>query len=346
MPTMPESYRILGVSPQADLAEIKRRFRHLALKFHPDRNPRNPQAAVRFREVAEAYDAICRSRNRRPPRPEKVPPQSAADHRQRAFARQNLADFFNCEEFSAELAGYGGPDYRYDLEIPFLAALRGTDQEITFQCLRPCEACQATGMQPGTSYQDCPTCGGRGRRWATPGQLKIGALCEDCQGHGKVMSHPCPHCRGLGYRLERKKYRLSIPSGIEDGTRILINGEGGEGFAHGPRGHLVVVVHVQPHSFFTRHHNDLYGTVSVSLSQAVCGDTIDIPTPWGQTSLELPRGCRSGESFFFAGLGVPANGGGQAGDLIITIQVQEDAQRRYAQGHPGEPGRRLANDNT
>ena len=334
MPTMPEYYRILGVSPRADLAEIKRRFRLLALKFHPDRNPRNPQAAARFREVAEAYATICQGYGRRP-RPAEQPPPHAADHsRYRTFARQTVAEFFACDDFPADPVSLGGPDYRYDLQIPFLAAMRGTEQEIAFQCHTPCPFCQATGMQPGTGYQDCPTCHGRGRLGVTPGQLKIGALCADCQGHGKVMSQPCHHCQGLGYRAEWKKYRIHIPSGIEDGTRIRILGEGGEGFAHGPRGHLVIVVHVEPHSFYTRHNNDLYGTLVVSLAQAVLGDTIEIPTPWGPKSVELPRGSRSGQSFLFPGLGVPANGTCHAGDLIITIQVQNDTPSRVAEGQP------------
>ncbi len=335
MPTMPDYYRILGVSPHADLAEIKRRYRLLALKFHPDRNPRNPQAAARFREVAEAYAAICQGQRRRRRVAEDQRQQATDNYHCRTFARQHVAEFFEWEEGPADFSSFGGPDYRYDLQIPFLAAMRGTEQEIAFQCLVPCSHCQATGMQPGTGYQDCPTCDGRGRRGATPGQLKIGALCSDCQGHGKIMSHPCPLCHGLGYRVEWKKYRISIPSGIEDGTRIHIMGEGGEGFAHGPRGHLVVVVHVEPHSFYTRHNNDLYGTLVVSLAQAVWGDTIEIPTPWGPKFVELPRGSRSGQSFLFPGLGVPANGTCRSGDLIITIQVRDDAKSRAADHQPG-----------
>mgnify|MGYP005839309125 CR=1 FL=1 len=330
MPTMPEYFRILGVSPRADLAEVKRRFRLLALKFHPDRNPRNPQAAARFREVAEAYAAICqRHRQYRRPAP-KAPEKPQDTYQFRSFARQNLAEFFEFDDFLSDLPSFGGPDYRYDLQIPFLTAMRGTEQEIAFQCLVPCRACQTTGMQPGTGYQDCPTCGGRGRRQATPGQLKIGALCEDCQGHGKIMSHPCPQCHGLGYHAEWRKYCISIPCGIEDGTRIRIQGEGGESLAQGPRGHLVVVVHVEPHSFYTRHNNDLYGTLVVNLAQALLGETIEIPTLYGPKAVELPRGSRSGQSFLFPGLGVPANGEGHTGDLIITIQIQDEIKNSVA----------------
>jgi molecular chaperone DnaJ len=293
----------------------------LALKFHPDRNPRNPEAAARFREVAEAYGAICTRRPRQPAPPKDQPEQKSNGNGKKAFARENLAEFFGCEDFSPIFASFGGPDFRYDLQIPFLAAMWGLEKEIEIRRLGPCRACQATGLEPGSNYQDCPTCGGRGRRWATPGQLKIGARCDDCQGHGKIMTRPCPHCQGQGYRQKLKKYRIVIPPGAEDGTRILITGEGGAGFQQGPPGQLVVVVHVEPHRFFTRHQQDLHCTLGVSFAQAVLGDSIEIPTPFGPTVLELPRGARSGQSFLFPGLGVPAAGNGQSGNLVITIHI-------------------------
>ncbi len=344
MPTMLDYYRILGVSPRTELAEIKRRYRLLALKYHPDRNPRNPQAAARFRQVAEAYAAICSRRQQSPSPPPHSRPTEAEERRYRAFARQNLADFFDGEGAGGEVHGYTGPDFRYDLQIPFLTAVRGTEQEIVCQVLVSCRHCQGTGMQPGTGYQDCPTCQGRGRMTKTPGQLRLGVVCEDCQGHGKVMCAPCLFCQGLGHRLESRKYRVNIPSGIEDGTRILILGEGGEGFSSGHNGHLVIVVHVEPHGFYTRHRNDLYATVAVSMAQAVLGDIIEIPTPWGPRSMELPRGSRSGQSFLFPGLGIPANGNGRAGDLIITITVRDDAAGRVANHQPGSGSETQVNE--
>jgi molecular chaperone DnaJ len=321
MPTMPEYYRILGVSSKAGLAEVKQRFRLLALKFHPDRNPKNPEAAARFREVAEAYGAICNRRYRQPVPPEDRQEQKSNGNGKKAFARENLADFFGCENLSPCFPSFGGPDFRYDLQIPFLAAMRGLEKEIEFRRLAPCRFCQTTGMQPGSYYQDCPTCGGRGRRWASPGQLKIGPLCDDCQGHGKIMTQPCQHCQGQGYRQQLKKYRIVIPPGVEDGARILFNGEGGAGFQQGPPGHLVVVVHIEPHRFFTRHQNDLHCTLGVSFAQAVLGERIEIPTLFGPRVLELPRGSCSGQRFLFPGLGVQAAGNCSPGNLIITIRI-------------------------
>jgi molecular chaperone DnaJ len=323
MPTLPEYYRILGVSPKADITEVKRRFRFLALKLHPDRNPKNPDAAARFRKVAEAYGAICNRRQQSfPAEPDSPHQQKTEGNGKRAFAREDLAEFFGFAEISPAFASFGGPNFRYDLQIPFLAAIWGLEEEIEIRRLAHCRFCQATGMQPGSSYQDCPTCRGRGRRWACPGQLKIGPVCDDCQGQGKIMSQPCPHCAGQGFRQQLKKYRIVIPPGVEDGYRILINGEGGEGFHQGPPGHLVVVVHVEPHRFFTRLGNDLHCTLDVSFAQAVLGDNIEISTIFGARILELPRGAHSGQRFVIPGLGVPAAGNRHySGNLVITIQI-------------------------
>ena len=322
MPTIREYYRILGVSPKAGIVEVKKRFRLLALKLHPDRNPRNPNAAARFREVAEAYGAICHLRSRHQSPPDGRQEQPSAEFN-KSSVRNNLDEFFGAEKISAMSPCFGGPDFRYDLQISFLAALWGLEKEIAFRRLTPCHCCQSTGMQPGSYYQDCPACQGRGRRRATPGLLKIGALCDNCQGHGKIIAKPCLSCHGQGYRVELKTQHLVIPPGVEDGSRILINGEGGEGLHEGPPGHLVVVVHVEPHTFFTRLKNDLHCTVDISFAQAVLGDTIQVPTPFGATFLELPRGTQSGQNFLFPGLGVPSPDNNHSGNLVVTVKISK-----------------------
>jgi len=321
LPKIPECYRILGVSPKAGLDEVKRRFRLLALEFHPDRNPQDPKAAARFREVAEAYGAICQRRRQEQSPPPGQKPRKTNGNGRRVVSPQDLADLFGFAESSIPFSSFGGPDFRYDLQIPFLAAMWGLEQEIEFRRLVRCGFCQATGLQPGSHYQECPACNGRGRLWASPGQLKIGPVCDTCQGQGKIITHPCTHCRGQGYLSQLKKYRITIPPGVEDGARIRINGEGGEGFRQGPPGHLVVVVHVEPHRFFTRQGNDLHATLEVSFAQAVLGARIEIPTLVGVRILKLPRGAQSGQSFLFPGLGVPVAGDCHPGNLIITIHI-------------------------
>jgi molecular chaperone DnaJ len=320
MPTIREYYRILGISPKAGSAEVKKRFRLLALKFHPDLNPRNPKAAAKFRQVAEAYSAICTLRSRQPS-PHSDRPEQPAPEFNKSFVRRNLDDFFGAKTVSTIYPSFGGPDFRYDLQISFLTALWGLEKEIAFRRLTPCHSCQATGLQPGSYYHDCPACRGSGRRRASPGLLKIGALCDTCQGHGQIMDQPCLVCHGQGHHLEVKKQRIVIPPGVEDGTRICISGEGGEGFQEGPPGHLVVVVHVEPHSFFTRLRNNLHCTLNISFAQAVLGDTVHVPTPYGARILELPRGTKSGQNFTFPGLGVPISGNGHSGDLIVTVKI-------------------------
>jgi molecular chaperone DnaJ len=322
MPHLREYYRILGISPKAGIAEVKKRFRALALKFHPDRNPKNPKAAAKFREVAEAYGAICNLRSRHPVRPD-CRPEPEPDHLNKTFVRENLNKFFGGDTVPAAFPSFGGPDFRYDLQIPFLAALWGLEKEIEFRRLIPCRSCQATGMQPGSYYRDCPACQGRGRQRTSPGLLKIGALCDNCQGHGKIINRPCTVCGGQGHRLEFKKHRIVIPPGVADGSRILFNGEGGEGFQHGPPGHLVVVVHVEAHEFFTRFKNDLHINLDISFAQAVLGDSIQIPTPFGARILELPRGTKSGQTFRFPGLGVPSPDNGHSGNLVITVKISK-----------------------
>ena len=323
VPSLAECYRILGVSPRVEMAEIKRRFRLLALKFHPDRNPGNDKAAFKFRQIATAYQTICQHRDKvaaiKPP-PESKPCPPPDLNAATSFRRTVLSEFFGFEA-EVETATTPGPDFRYDLQIPFAAAIWGSTQTIEFQRLVRCPACQGSGMQTGTGYQDCPSCGGSGRRWRTSGELKIGPLCATCQGDGKLVAHPCDHCQGQGYQTHWCRYSITIPPGVEDGTRLFIGGAGGESFQDGPPGHLVVVIHVAPDETFTRRGQDLYCTVRISKETAVWGGNIEIPTLVGSCNLHLPGGIRSGQRLVLSGLGVPANGRIAAGDLIVTFRV-------------------------
>ncbi|WP_041283897.1 J domain-containing protein [Desulfobacca acetoxidans] len=326
MPTAPKCYRLLGVSSKASVAEIRRRFRLLALKFHPDRNPHNLEATARFRELADAYAAICAQRRAQVASTpeEKERPGVYSDNgnvRPESFTKADMAAFFGFEDRLQYCGSHTGPDFRYDLQISFAAAIWGIEQEIEFQRLAPCKTCQATGLRPGSYYQSCSACKGRGRLWASPGQLSIGAVCQVCQGLGQIITHPCPQCLGEGYTQTSQRYRIVIPPGTEDGDRIMIAGQGGEGSRQGTPGRLVVVVHVEPDSFFTRKGQDLYGCLDVSFAQAATGGMIEIPTLFGSTAFDLPRGALSGQTFLFPGLGAPGWGGRQPGDLIIKIQI-------------------------
>jgi molecular chaperone DnaJ len=313
-----DHYRILGVSPRAEWAEIRRRYRALARQYHPDHNPDDPEAVARFRQVVEAYEAIQAVKARR-----RRPSASAQNYRQpRSFEREKVfEEFFGIPSSHFSLEQSAGADFRYDLQITFLAAIRGLETVIQVPRTLHCRLCGGTGLAQGSGYQSCPECQGRGRRYGGPGLLRFGPVCARCQGRGQVVARPCQHCQGLGQHPETRQYHLKIPPCTEDGDRLRLRGEGGDGFPNGPRGNLEVVIHVQPHAFFTRVGNDIHCQVKVSFAQAALGGLIRIPTLNGYRTFNLPRGTQPGNMFRVPGAGVPGNSQQPPGDQIIEMVV-------------------------
>lgn len=323
-----ECYRILGVSPRANFDEIKRRFRHLAFRFHPDRHPNDPEAVARFREVSEAYKKLQETWRHRPH-------NGDSGFQRRCGAGENLRgaedptlrteefikEYFGVEREASGIASQTGPDFRYDLQIPFAAAILGMETDIEIRRIRSCPVCQATGLHPGSTYQTCPDCDGQGRVFRSPGMLRLGPICQRCHGQGRIIPQPCSHCQGLGTLDQRQRYRITIPPGVEDGARLRIRGEGGEGLHNGPPGHLFVVIHVEPHDFFTRVGNDLYCRVEASFVEAALGAKIEVPTISGSKILDLPPGTQSGDIVRFTGYGVPGQGNQAPGDQIIEVII-------------------------
>ncbi|MBW1987073.1 MAG: molecular chaperone DnaJ, partial [Deltaproteobacteria bacterium] len=242
-----------------------------------------------------------------------------------------LAEFFGIENGKSIFKERSGPDFRYDLQIPFMAAIMGMETDIEIRRLRSCIFCNATGLEPGSDYQTCPDCQGQGRLFHSPGLLRFGPLCKRCKGRGCIIAHPCSHCHGSGNMEQLQRYRIKIPPGVEDGTRLQIPWEGGDGFQNGPPGHLFVVIHVQPDNFFTRFGNDLCCRIEVSFAQAALGDTIEVPTLSGSQFLELPRGTQSGRIFRFPGCGVPRRGDQEPGDLLIEVIITTPTELNYRQ---------------
>lgn len=309
-----DHYRILGVSPRATWEEIQRRYRALAWEYHPDHHPDDPEAETQFRRVLEAYDAL---------RQAKAKPRAAAQSYLRPRFRNKRKIFeevFGIERPGSPLQQSPGADFRYDLQIPFLAAIRGLETEIQVPRDLSCRHCRATGLAPGSHYQDCPDCQGRGRNGG-PGLLRFGPICERCQGHGKIAAQACPHCHGHGHQWETRRYHLRIPPGTVDGTRMRLAGEGGPGFQNGPPGNLEVIIHVEPHLFFTRVGNDIFCRFPVSFAQAALGGRVSVPTLDGCRTLNLPRGTQSGKIFRFPGGGAHGGPYQGRGDQVVEVVV-------------------------
>ncbi len=313
-----EHYRKLGVSPRATWEEIQHRYRALVWQCHPDHNPDDPEAAVQFRQLVEAYDALRQAKSKTR--------AAAQSYLHPGFSNKKkvFEEVFGVERSGSPLQKSPGADFRYDLQIPFLAAIRGMETEIQVPRNLSCRHCRATGLAPGGSFEDCPDCQGRGRQGG-PGLLRFGPRCERCQGHGKTPAQSCSHCGGQGHVWEIRHYRLWISPGTEDGARLRITGEGGPGFQNGPPGNLEVIIHVEPHPFFTRVGNDLHCRFQVSFIQAALGGMVRVPALGGCRNLNLPRGTQSGKVFRFPGGGAPGGPHQPPGDQIVEVVVTTPA---------------------
>jgi molecular chaperone DnaJ len=307
-----EGYRILEVSPRAGWEEIRSRFRALVCACHPDRHPDNPEAIAQFRRVVEAYETIraARSRSRK-----RRPQYYRTDFR----VKDELFEEFFGISSAAGQATTTGPDFRYDLRIPFTAAMQGLETTINVPRVQSCPHCSNPGLEQ--SSRICPDCQGSGRRSLGPGLLRLGPACGRCQGTGRLLKYSCLACRGTGYQKKSQSYYVKIPAGTEDGARLRFVGEGGKGILNGPPGNLEVVISVEPHAFFTRIGRDLHCKVEISFAQAALGGTIRVPTLNGFRSVHLPRGTQSGEVIRFPGAGAPEGPQQAAGDQIVEVVV-------------------------
>ena len=323
-------YEILGVDHNAGEDAIKARYRKLALKYHPDRNPGDKEAEERFKEAAEAYEVLRDSEKR-----------NIYDH----YGHQGLQGtgfsgfrgfediFSSFSDIFENFFGFGtgrrsgtasrrGADLRYDLTISFMDAAFGVETEIEIEKLESCPTCRATGCEPGTYPEDCRACGGTGQISRTQGFFSIRTTCPHCRGEGRSISRPCPDCRGIGQVERRKKVSAKIPAGVDTGSRLRLAGEGESGTRGGPPGDLYVFVNVKPHDFFERNNNDIICQVPISFVQAALGADIDVPTLTGEKKLRIPKGTQPGEVFRFKGEGIPSLRGYGRGDQIMQVLVK------------------------
>jgi molecular chaperone DnaJ len=323
-------YKILGVSRNATEEEIKKAYRKLAMQYHPDRNPGDKEAEEKFKLASEAYEVL-----RDPQKREIYDHYGIEGLKGTGFTGfRGFEDIFSTfSDIFEDFFGFGtstrrrtrprqGADLRYDLKISFYDAAFGKETEIEIPKNVTCDTCNGTGIKPGTRPVVCPLCKGRGQVTRSQGFFTISTTCGQCHGEGQYIPHPCKDCRGTGKVKKKKKIQISIPPGVDSGSKLRIRGEGEEGERGGPPGDLYVFIYVEPHEFFTREGDDLICQVPISFPQAALGAEIEVPTLDGKRTLTIPRGIESGEFLKIKGEGFPKLKGSGRGDLIVQILVK------------------------
>lgn len=339
-------YEVLGVEKSADEEAIKKAYRKLAIKYHPDRNPGDKEAEAKFREATEAYEVLS-DEKKRPIYDQYgfagLDGAGAGGGGGYSHAFHDFSDLFGgagggfSDIFDSIFGGgfsgssssrrrsgpAAGTSLRYDLHIQFKDAVYGTKANIQFKHNEVCSACNGTGGAAGSSRKTCPTCNGMGQIRQGNGFFSIQQTCPKCGGRGTVIDKPCSSCRGSGLQEKSKTVEITIPAGVDDGKRLVIRGMGDAGENGGPAGDLVVVLHVDSHPLFERDGSDLYCAVPISIAQAALGCEIEITALDGKKlTMRIPDGTSSGKLLRIKGEGVPVQGSTRKGDLYVKIIVR------------------------
>ncbi|MCG9602953.1 molecular chaperone DnaJ [Vibrio sp. Isolate31] len=327
-------YEVLGVSRDASERDIKKAYKRLAMKFHPDRNQGDESAADKFKEVKVAYEIL-------------TDPQKKAAYDQYGHAafeqggmgggggfgggQGDFGDIFGDvfgDIFGGGRRGGGqqraqrGSDLRYNMELTLEEAVRGVSKEIEVPTLVECDTCDGSGAKKGSSAQTCGTCHGHGQVQMRQGFFAVQQTCPTCNGKGKTIKDPCNSCHGQGRKQKTKTLNVKIPAGVDTGDRIRLSGEGEAGEQGAPAGDLYVQVHVKEHNIFERDGNNLYCEVPVSFSMAALGGEVEVPTLDGRVNLKVPEETQTGRMFRMRGKGVKGVRGGGVGDLIVKLVVE------------------------
>ena len=352
-------YDVLGVSKNASPEELKSAYRKLAVKYHPDKNPGDKASEDKFKEAGEAYGILS----------DKEKKQNYDNFGHAAFegggGRQgggfgggfggaDFSDIF--EDFFGDFGGGGrsnsrrnssnrGSDLRYDLSISLEEAFEGKKQDIKFSTTEKCNTCKGNGSRPGSSPDRCSTCGGNGKVRSNQGFFTVQQTCPQCAGSGEEITDPCTNCNGLGSKQTSKKLSVTIPKGVDDGTRIRLAGKGEAGTKGGTSGDLYLFINVHSHDLFKRSDENLFFEFPISIADAALGTTIEIPTiDGGRAKIKIPDGTQSGKQFRLKGKGMPYIRGSGNGDLYVQVNTEVPISLNKAQKELLEKFREIENE--
>ena len=324
-------YEVLGVNRDADAEAIKKAYRKLAMKHHPDRNPDDKSAEEKFKEAKEAYEILTDGQKRAAydqyghagVDPSAGGGRGGAGSSGFSDAFGDIfGDIFGQARGGSRSGVYRGADLRYNLEITLEQAARGTETKIRIPTAENCETCHGSGSKPGTQPKTCPSCEGHGQVRVQQGFFSIQQTCPKCHGTGKFIADPCGSCHGAGRIKKHKTLSVKIPAGVDEGDRIRLSGEGEPGVNGGPPGDLYVQMQVKPHAVFQRESNDLHCEMPVSFATAALGSEIDIPTLDGQAKIRIPAETQSGKVFRLRGKGIKGVRSHTHGDLMCHVVVE------------------------
>jgi molecular chaperone DnaJ len=346
-------YEILGVKRDSSQEEIKKAYRKLARKWHPDINPGNKEAEGRFKDISRAYECLGNKDKRKlydefgeeglhagfdQEKARQYKQWDAYRQQQasgRAWAGQDSGQYQSYEDIFRDLFGAGGErgsgfrtsaanmgrNVEHDMTIDLVSALRGFDTEIAIQRMRVCPVCLGSGYDPNSAMTACPTCGGSGRVNIAEGPIQFTKSCPTCHGHGKT-GNPCPRCSGQGRIPSTEKIRVSIPRGVREGSKVRVAGKGEPGSNGGQPGDLYLIIHIKPHNLLKREGDNLFMEIPITVKEAVAGSTITVPTVDGMVKVKIPPKSQSGQTLRLKGKGAVNPKTNKKGDLMVKLIVK------------------------
>jgi molecular chaperone DnaJ len=342
-------YKILGVKKDETAEAIKKAYRKLARKWHPDVNPGNKEAEQKFKEISEAYDALGDEKKRKLYDEfgeeglhsgfdaEKARQYKQWDTYRQAGAGgggQPFGKYHSYEDIFGDIFGFrgggtgfgtrgpvGGRDLEHEMTLDLISALKGLETELAMQKVSACSSCQGSGMDPKSTLTPCTACGGSGRINVAQGPMQFTKACPQCKGHGRI-GKACPTCGGSGQAMGTERIRVSIPAGVKEGSRVRVAGKGEPGLDGGPPGDLYLIIRIQPHPVLTREGDNLHMEVPITVREAVAGATITLPSVDGAVNVKVPPGSQSGQTLKLRGKGAVNPKTKQRGDLLAKIVVK------------------------